>query len=105
MYRIQRYDDNETGIHWQIGKGGGFHYHEAERWVRAPVTSRSAPPALIVGDRAAPRRRARAAAGFDGARENSRWCAIAVAVRARRACEFVLVGRCAPRNAPRGAVR
>ncbi|MDT8334156.1 MAG: UbiD family decarboxylase, partial [Desulfurivibrionaceae bacterium] len=31
MYRIQRYDDNTTGIHWQIHKGGGFHYHEAER--------------------------------------------------------------------------
>ncbi len=30
MYRIQRYDEETTGIHWQIGKGGGFHYHEAE---------------------------------------------------------------------------
>ena len=31
MYRIQRYDDRETGIHWQIGKGGGFHHFEAEK--------------------------------------------------------------------------
>ena len=31
MYRIQRYDDTTTGIHWQIGKGGGFHHHEAEQ--------------------------------------------------------------------------
>jgi 4-hydroxybenzoate decarboxylase subunit C len=31
MYRIQRYDARTTGIHWQIGKGGGFHYYEAER--------------------------------------------------------------------------
>lgn len=31
MYRIQRYDDTTTGIHWQIGKGGGFHHFEAER--------------------------------------------------------------------------
>jgi UbiD family decarboxylase len=30
MYRIQRYDRTSTGIHWQIGKGGGFHYFEAE---------------------------------------------------------------------------
>ncbi len=30
MYRIQRYDKQTTGIHWQIHKGGGFHYHEAE---------------------------------------------------------------------------
>ena len=28
-----------TGIHWQIGKGGGFHYHEAERLNKdLPVT-------------------------------------------------------------------
>ncbi|HEX8290048.1 MAG TPA: UbiD family decarboxylase [Pyrinomonadaceae bacterium] len=31
MYRIQRYDKRTTGIHWQIGKGGGFHYAEAEK--------------------------------------------------------------------------
>jgi UbiD family decarboxylase len=31
MYRIQRYDARTTGIHWQIGKGGGFHYFEAEQ--------------------------------------------------------------------------
>ena len=30
MYRIQRHDAQTTGIHWQIHKGGGFHYHEAE---------------------------------------------------------------------------
>ncbi|HKQ99905.1 MAG TPA: UbiD family decarboxylase domain-containing protein, partial [Pyrinomonadaceae bacterium] len=31
MYRMQRYDARTTGLHWQIHKGGGFHYHEAER--------------------------------------------------------------------------
>jgi len=31
MYRIQRYDDSTTGIHWQIHKGGGYHYYEAEQ--------------------------------------------------------------------------
>ena len=31
MYRIQRFDDTTTGIHWQIGKGGGFHHFEAEK--------------------------------------------------------------------------
>ncbi|MBC7796562.1 MAG: UbiD family decarboxylase [Pyrinomonadaceae bacterium] len=30
MYRIQRHDAQTTGVHWQIGKGGGFHNHEAE---------------------------------------------------------------------------
>lgn len=39
MYRIQRYDETTTGIHWQIHKGGGFHYQEAEqRGESLPVT-------------------------------------------------------------------
>ena len=25
------YDQQTTGMHWQIGKGGGFHYHAAEK--------------------------------------------------------------------------
>ncbi len=31
IYRMHIYDDRTTGMHWQIGKGGGFHYHEAEK--------------------------------------------------------------------------
>jgi 4-hydroxy-3-polyprenylbenzoate decarboxylase len=31
IYRMQVYDARSTGMHWQIGKGGGFHYHRAER--------------------------------------------------------------------------
>lgn len=39
MYRIQRYDAETTGIHWQIHKGGGFHYAEAEKLNESlPVT-------------------------------------------------------------------
>ena len=39
MYRIQRYDSQTTGIHWQIHKGGGFHYTEAEQKNQSlPVT-------------------------------------------------------------------
>ncbi|HYE87883.1 MAG TPA: UbiD family decarboxylase domain-containing protein, partial [Vicinamibacterales bacterium] len=30
MYRMQVYDRASTGMHWQIGKGGGFHYARAE---------------------------------------------------------------------------
>jgi len=50
MYRIQLYDKKTTGIHWQIQKGGGFHYYEAERRNQAlPVTlTIGGPPALIV---------------------------------------------------------
>lgn len=49
IYRMQRYDDKSTGMHWQIGKGGGFHYFEAEqRNVPLPVTIfLGGPPALI----------------------------------------------------------
>ncbi|KOS03865.1 UbiD family decarboxylase [Paenibacillus polymyxa] len=49
MYRIQIYDDQTTGIHWQIHKGGGFHYHEAEqRNEPLPTTIIiGGPPALI----------------------------------------------------------
>ncbi|AWB45881.1 4-hydroxybenzoate decarboxylase [Paenibacillus sp. CAA11] len=49
MYRIQLYDDQTTGIHWQIHKGGGFHYHEAEqRNEPLPVSIfLGGPPALI----------------------------------------------------------
>ncbi len=30
LYRIHVYDGKTTGMHWQIGKGGGFHFHKAE---------------------------------------------------------------------------
>ncbi len=31
IYRMHIFDDRTTGMHWQIGKGGGYHYHRAER--------------------------------------------------------------------------
>ena len=31
IYRLQVYDKKTTGMHWQIQKGGGFHYHRAEQ--------------------------------------------------------------------------
>ncbi len=30
LYRMQVHSPTETGMHWQIQKGGGFHYHQAE---------------------------------------------------------------------------
>lgn len=30
VYRMQKYGPTETGMHWQIGKGGGYHYLQAE---------------------------------------------------------------------------
>jgi 4-hydroxybenzoate decarboxylase subunit C len=50
MYRLQVYDERSTGMHWQIGKGGGFHYARAEaRGQALPVTVfLGGPPALIL---------------------------------------------------------
>ncbi|MDP4158686.1 MAG: UbiD family decarboxylase [Bacillota bacterium] len=50
MYRIQIHGPSQTGIHWQIHKGGGFHYYEAERLGQdLPVTLfLGGPPALIL---------------------------------------------------------
>jgi UbiD family decarboxylase len=50
MYRMQVYDARSTGMHWQIGKGGGFHYAVAEaRGQGLPVTVfAGGPPALIL---------------------------------------------------------
>ncbi|MCC6952539.1 MAG: UbiD family decarboxylase [Deltaproteobacteria bacterium] len=50
MYRLQRYSDSETGLHMQIGKGGGFHLHRAkELGQRLPVNVfLGGPPALIL---------------------------------------------------------
>jgi UbiD family decarboxylase len=50
MYRLQIHDRQTTGMHWQIGKGGGFHYHVAsERGQSLPVTVfLGGPPALML---------------------------------------------------------
>ncbi|MBD3868105.1 MAG: UbiD family decarboxylase [Acidobacteria bacterium] len=50
MYRLQVHDSRTTGMHWQIGKGGGYHYNVAEsRNEPLPVTVfLGGPPALIL---------------------------------------------------------
>jgi UbiD family decarboxylase len=50
MYRIQRYDDDTTGLHCQIGKGGGFHLAAAKALgQKLPVNiTVGGPPALIL---------------------------------------------------------
>jgi UbiD family decarboxylase len=50
MYRIQRHSDSTTGIHWQIHKGGGYHYFEAEQ-INEPLPLTlfiGGPPALML---------------------------------------------------------
>jgi len=50
MYRLQVHDRTSTGMHWQIGKGGGFHYAVAEaKGQSLPATVfLGGPPALIL---------------------------------------------------------
>src|SRR3989440_1131123 len=50
IYRMQVYDAGTAGLHWQIQKGGGFHYHEAELLDQPlPVIAfLGGPPALII---------------------------------------------------------
>ena len=49
IYRMQRFDGRSTGMHWQIEKGGGFHFHKAAALNRSlPVSVvLGGPPALI----------------------------------------------------------
>jgi len=50
MYRIHVYNENTTGIHWQIHKGGGFHYYVSEK-LNKPLPLNlfiGGPPALIL---------------------------------------------------------
>jgi 4-hydroxybenzoate decarboxylase subunit C len=50
IYRMQRFDAGSTGMHWQIEKGGGFHFHAAARAGKAlPVSViLGGPPALVM---------------------------------------------------------
>lgn len=50
MYRIQLFSDDEVGVHFQIGKGGGFHLAAAEQ-LRRPLPVHvhvGGPPALML---------------------------------------------------------
>lgn len=50
MYRMQFYSETQAGMHWQIHRGGGFHYHKAEKLnKRLPVSVfLGGPPALTL---------------------------------------------------------
>jgi UbiD family decarboxylase len=50
MYRLHVHDARTTGMHWQIGKGGGFHYlvAEAANDVLPVTVFLGGPPALIL---------------------------------------------------------
>lgn len=43
IYRLQRFDAASTGMHWQIEKGGGFHF------ARAEAAGRPLPVSVVLG--------------------------------------------------------
>jgi UbiD family decarboxylase len=50
VYRLQRFDLSSTGMHWQIERGGGFHFHTAAQAGQPlPVSVfLGGPPALTI---------------------------------------------------------
>ncbi|MEJ2158553.1 MAG: UbiD family decarboxylase [Desulfobacteraceae bacterium] len=50
VYRLQRFNQTSTGMHWQIERGGGFHFHTATQLGQPlPVTVfLGGPPALTI---------------------------------------------------------
>ena len=77
MYRLHVHDARTTGMHWQIGKGGGFHYAVAEARGRGAAGDRlPRRPARPDPrrDRAPARERARADAGLADRRPSA--CAL-----------------------------
>ncbi|MFZ1982976.1 MAG: UbiD family decarboxylase, partial [Desulfatitalea sp.] len=50
IYRLQRFDGASTGMHWQIERGGGFHFHKAAQAGRPLAVSvvLGGPPALTL---------------------------------------------------------
>ena len=50
IYRMQRYGNDATGMHWQIEKGGGFHFRKACEMGRPLTVSvfLGGPPALTI---------------------------------------------------------
>lgn len=50
MYRVQMFDPDHAGMHIQIMRGGGFHYHEAEK-LNQPLPASlfiGGPPAMTI---------------------------------------------------------
>ena len=49
IYRMQVFDESTTGMHWQIQKGGGFHFHQYEKLGRdmETVAALGTDPAML----------------------------------------------------------
>ncbi len=100
IYRMQKFGAAETGMHWQIAKGGGYHHREAEeRGEPLPVAVALGGDPLLMLAGMMPLPEQLSELGFVGllrgsGTELSRGHAIPVAAPAR--AEFVLEGEVAP---------
>ena len=109
IYRMQRYDATTTGMHWQIGKGGGFHYFEAEQQKRSAAgdgLSRRPAGDDPGGDRAVARRRAgtdaRVAAGGREDRNGRKSARRKVIIDLIAEAEFAICGHVAAAREAKG---
>jgi len=106
IYRMQVHGARETGMHWQIGKGGGFHHAAAEaRGEALPVTVLlGGPPALTLAAIAPlPENVPELLLASLLAGERLRVCRGPGGRRLLADAELALVGRVAPgRRAPEG---
>ena len=110
MYRLQVHDARTTGMHWQIGKGGGFHHAVAEargrgaarhRLPRRPARPRSSPRS-----RRCPRTCPSCCSPRSSPGERLERCPGPGPHPLVASAEIALVGHVPPRRAPaRGAVR
>jgi len=100
MYRMQVFDRSTTGMHWQIQKGGGFHYFQAEKLGRPLelAVAIGTDPALLLATIAALPENVDEAmfAGFlrGGRTEFARARSLSIDVPAH--AEFILEGTVAP---------
>ncbi len=100
IYRMHVHDARTTGMHWQIGKGGGFHYHRAEKR-GAPLevaVAVGADPATLLSA-VAPRPEGideLAFAGFLRGRPSRLAAARTLAMRVPADAEFVIEGLVPP---------
>ncbi len=102
IYRMQVYSNDTTGMHWQIQKGGGFHYFQAEKLGKPleGVVALGGDPALLLAA-VMPLPEALAEVMFAGLLRGSPTRMVAcrnISLRAPANAEFVLEGVVAPQE-------
>jgi menaquinone biosynthesis decarboxylase len=96
MYRMQVFDRRTTGMHWQIQKGGGFHFAQAEKLGRPLelAVALGTDPALLMATIAALPENVDEAmfAGFLRGRRTEMTKAVSLSIDVPAHAEFILEG-------------